>query len=149
MVLAACSSQERTVRNVAQHYLDATGRYDVPDACRYCTPETADGLRMLDSTTMRLVDSSYIAKNMPAKIKITSLVMTSDTSAEISYHKHTPIAELDGTLIMVLRDGQWMAHVPIKIPAMFRQSEHKMDYEEIDQKIQSGEIKLRKVEDKE
>ena len=117
--MLACCTPKNQIRHVAQHYLDATGRYDIPDACRYCTPRTADGLRRLDTTVMRIVDSSYIASNMPATIKITSIEVLTDTTAVVTYHKNTPSNDFDGTLDMVRRDGNWMADVAITIPPIF------------------------------
>lgn len=107
---------KKQIYPVAQHYLDATGRYDVSDASRYCTRETASGLRAIEKTLMTKMDSSFIAKNTPAKIKITAIELTSDTTAVVSFNKRTPIQNINGTIDMVLRNGQWRAHANIVIP---------------------------------
>ncbi len=133
-----CSSQDKKLRGVAQHYLDATSRYDVPDACRYCTEETADGLRMLDTTIMRIVDSDYIKRNMPAKVKINGVDMVNDSMAVVSYHKHTPISDFDGELNMVQRNGRWMANVKINIPSFMKQSHVEYKYDSVP-KLMKGE----------
>lgn len=131
LLLVGCATTEQQIRSSAQHYLDATGRYDVADACLYCTPETADGLRLLDTTVMRIVDSNYIRSNMPAEVKITAINITSDSTAEVEYHKHTPIADLDGTIDMVLRDGDWMASVKISIPYFLRNDHQEFHYDSV------------------
>ena len=111
LFMQCCHTTKGEVRSVAQQYLDATGRYDVDDACRYCTPETARGLRNIEATLMSRVDPASLEQNMPAKIKIKSIELTSDSTATVSYHKHTPIDDIDGTLNMVRRGEQWMAHI--------------------------------------
>ena len=128
-LVAACGTEEKEVRHVAQHYLDATARYDIPDACNYCTPETANALRLIDSVLMPNTDSNYIKSNMSAKLEITALEMTSDTTAVVSYHKHTPVNDFDGTLNMVRRDGQWMANVKIAIPSYLHVGSQQFTYD--------------------
>ena len=138
LLAGSCKSTEREVRNVAQHYLDATSRYDVPDACRYCTPETANGLRLLDTTIMRNVDSSYIEQNKKAKVKITSITVTSDTTAVVAFHKHTPLANSDGSLDMVFRNGRWMANVKINLPPILLKSHYEYDPD----KVNTGSLRV-------
>lgn len=128
-LVAACGTEEKEVRHVAQHYLDATARYDIPDACNYCTPETANALRLIDSVLMPNTDSSYIKKNMSATLEITSLDINTDTTAVVSYHKHSPVEDFDGKLNMVRRDGQWMAHVEIVIPSYLRSGSQQFTYD--------------------
>ena len=125
---------------MAQKYLDATGRYDIPEACLYCTQETADGLRTLDTTLLLRVDSSFIQQNTPATILITSVTIDNDSTATIAYHKKTPIQEFDGELKMVKHDGKWMAHAPVKIPAILRKQHQTFNPKDIEQKIAAGEI---------
>ena len=60
---------------------------------------------------------------MPAKIKIKDIELTSDSTAIVTYHKHTPIADFDGNLDMVLQNGQWKAHIAgIYIPEKAKQA---------------------------
>lgn len=132
LLACSCMSTEREVRNVAQHYLDATSRYDVPDACRFCTPETAKGLQMVNNTIMRNVDPEYIELNKQAKVKITSVTLTSDTTAVVAFRKRTPLANNDGDLDLVFRDGRWMANVDINIPPILLQGEYNFDPEKVD-----------------
>lgn len=121
--MQCCNTTKGEVRDVAQKYLDATGRYDVTDACRYCTPETAKGLRQIEISLLSKISADTLAKNMPAKIKIKSIELTSDSTAIVTYHKHTPIDNFDGTLDMVLRNNQWMAHIGgIAIPEMVQKA---------------------------
>jgi len=121
--LQCCHTIKGDVRDVAQKYLDATGRYDIADACRYCTRETANGLRNIEATLLSSVPKDSIEKNMPAKIKIKDIELTTDSTAVVTYHKHTPIADFDGTLDMVLLDGQWKAHIGgIAIPEIAKKA---------------------------
>jgi hypothetical protein len=123
LCMQCCHTVKGEVRDMAQKYLDATGRYDIDDACLYCTPETAKGLRNIQATLLTRVPKDSIEKNMPAKIKIKDIELTSDSTAVVTYHKHTPIADLDGTLDMVLLDGQWKAHIEgIFIPEAVKQA---------------------------
>lgn len=131
MLYVACATPESKVRYAAQKYLDATGAYDVPLACEYCTEETADGLRMIDSTLMKIVDSTYIARNMPAKIKITNLKITSDTTAVVAYHKKTPATEFDDSIDMRLRDDRWLAHKPVNIPPLLKSQHVDFHYDSV------------------
>ena len=123
-LLTSCQTDEGKVKSAAQLYLDATGRYDVATACQYCTEETANGLRQIDTTVMRMVDSSYIRNNTPAKIKITDVSIIDDTSADVKYHKRTPISDFDGSIQMRYRDGRWLAHKPVYVPSTFSKSHY-------------------------
>ncbi len=123
LCMQCCHTVKGDVKDVAQKYLDATGRYDVTDACRYCTRETANGLRNIQATLLSKVPKDSIAKNMPAKIKIKKVELTSDSTAIVTYHKHTPTQDFNGTLDMVLLDGQWRAHISgIAIPEKIKQA---------------------------
>ena len=123
LCMQCCHTVKDDVKDVAQKYLDATGRYDVDDACRYCTRETANGLRNIEVTLLSKVPEDSIKKNMPAKIKIKDIELTSDSTAVVTYHKHTPINDINGTLDMVLLDGQWRAHISgIAIPEKIKQA---------------------------
>ncbi len=123
LCMQCCQTTKGEVRDIAQKYLDATGRYDVDDASLYCTDETARGLRNIQVTLLSKVHKDSIAKNMPAKIKIRSVELTSDSTAVVSYHKHTPINDFDGTLDMVFINGQWRAHIAgIAVPENMKQA---------------------------
>ena len=111
LCLQCCHTVKDDVKDVAQKYLDATGRYDVDDACRYCTRETANGLRNIETALLNKVPEDSIKKNMPARIKIKDIELTSDSTAVVTYHKHTPTQDFNGTLDMVFLDGQWKAHI--------------------------------------
>lgn len=121
-LLGACSNNaEKEINRVAQHYIDATSDYDIDKACQYCTEETAAGLRDVEKYIMPLLDSSVIANSTPAHSTITATVITSDSTAEVSYHKKTPMDETDGKLNVVKRNSHWMIHAPSTIPAVLKQ----------------------------
>lgn len=123
LCMQCCHTVKGEVRDIAQKYLDATCRYDVTDACHYCTLETANGLRNIETTLLSKIPYDSLAKNMPAKIKIKDIELTSDSTATVTYHKHTPIADFDGNLDMVLQNGQWKAHIAgIYIPEKAKQA---------------------------
>ena len=60
---------------------------------------------------MKSVKPGYIESDTPAKVRLTDVEMTSDTTATASYHKKTPIKKQDGTVNLVLRDGKWLVHI--------------------------------------
>lgn len=116
--LTLISCNNNGLNDAAQKYLDATGEYNIEEACKYATPETAAGLRNIGNTLMKMVDSSYIRANTPATINITSTHIVNDTIAKVAFHKKTPIQEFDDTLTMVNRNGTWMATLNIAVPKM-------------------------------
>ena len=147
LCMQCCHTVKDDVKDAAQKYLDATGRYDVDDACRYCTPETANGLRNIQATLLSKVPKDSIAKNMPAKIKIKDIELTSDSTAVITYHKHTPINDFNGTLDMVLINGQWLAHIGgIAVPETIKQAA-KGDTIHFQYDIKPGDLKAVKPSD--
>lgn len=141
----ACVGEERDIRRNAQKYLDATGEYNIDEACRYCTAETQSGLIAIEQTLIPKLDSTYIEQNTPAHIKITSTKIVNDTTAKVNYHKKTPIDEFDGTLTMKKRNGIWQAHMPANIPPILRQKEHTLNIDSIESKIASGELKFTRI----
>ncbi|MBP5327387.1 MAG: DUF4878 domain-containing protein [Bacteroidales bacterium] len=116
LLSASCASDKHQVKSAAQHYLDATGDYNIDEACKYATPETVKGLRTIEKTVMRMVDPEYIKKNTPAKITIKDIIYTNDSVARVAFHKKTPIQEVDDTLMMVRYNGEWKAQIKIKVP---------------------------------
>ena len=145
LLLNACVREEREVRKVAQNYLDATGEYNINEACHYCTSETQSGLIAIEQILMPRLDSTYIEQNTPAHIKITSTKIVNDTTAKVDYHKKTPIDEFDGTLTMKKRNGIWQAHMPANIPPILRQKEHTLNIDSIESKIASSELKFTRI----
>ena len=64
---------------------------------------------------MQFVDTSYIASDTPAKLEVTNMEMTSDTSAVVSFVKNTPIKQdLRFAVEVRKRNGKWLAHSPQK-----------------------------------
>ncbi|MBP5189440.1 MAG: hypothetical protein J6031_00810 [Bacteroidales bacterium] len=127
---AACTSQgqskkalqteKKQIEKVAYGYLDAMGNYRISDAYKYADKETQDKtLRFIEERIMPITDTNYIKKETPAKITITGITITSDTTAETMFHKSTPSSERNNILKLVKRNGKWMADVPIDVPDVF------------------------------
>lgn len=129
LCLASCNSEKRKVDNVARHYLEATSAYDIEESCKYCTPQTAQSLITIKENILPNVDSAFIAENSKAKIKISKTEFTSDTSANVLFEKRTPSALYHDTLLVVKRDGQWMARVDFRIPPILMKREHHFTYD--------------------
>lgn len=130
--LASCNPIEKEIKKEAQQYLNATADYNVSEACQHCTEETAIGLQLIEKTLLKMVDSNYLKQNTPATITITKIQISNDSSAAVAYHKKTPIQSFNDTLQMRKRNGHWMAHVPITIPAFARQKELTFNYDSVD-----------------
>ncbi len=148
LLVVGCTPKDPDIRQAAQRYLDATATYDVSSAVEYCTPSTAEGLKAIEKHLLSLADSSLLQANMPATIRISAVERTSDSTATVQYHKKTPIKQFDGTLDMVLRDGRWLAHLPISLPNVMHtdgQKVREFNYDSIAQRIADGRMELRAV----
>lgn len=110
------SCQNRQVRRVAQGYLDATANYRIDEAMPYASEQTREQtLPFIKNTILPMTDSSYIASNIPATIRIDHITIEGD-SATVEYTKETPIKQLQGTLHLVREGGRWLAYVPLVLP---------------------------------
>lgn len=81
-----------------------------------CTPETAEGLRIIQKRVLPQLDSDYLRQNSQAEVKITGIEMEGDTIAKVAWWKKSPTDTFSDTLKMVKRDGQWLADVRFVIP---------------------------------
>ena len=64
-------------------------------------------------TFLSILDSAYIDSDTPAKLEVTNMEMTSDTSAVVSFVKNTPIKQdLRFSVEVRKRNGKWLAHSP-------------------------------------
>ncbi|MBR6330435.1 MAG: hypothetical protein IKR79_02160 [Bacteroidales bacterium] len=116
----AVKKEKKQIENVAYKYLDAMGNYRIRDAYKYANQETQDKtLRFIEEKIMPITDTNYIKKETPAKITITGITITSDTTADAYFHKSTPSSERNNVLNLVKRNGKWMANVPIDVPDVF------------------------------
>lgn len=103
---------------MAYDYELALGNYDLEQAERFATAETKAKTLPVAKKLVASVSRENIEANMPAKIKITKVKLTSDTTATAYWKKTTPIKKVSGSLELRKRNGVWQAHDMIKtIPA--------------------------------
>ena len=113
---ASCSNgndggPKKAIKQTALNYLDAMANYRVDDAVPYCTKETQDGVIEFSRNLVKSVQTGYIESDTPAKVRVTKVEMTSDTTAIVHYHKKTPIKNQRGSVLLVQRDGKWLVHI--------------------------------------
>lgn len=114
-VLTSCG-HDSALKNNAMQYAQAMADYDLDRAYPYATPETQTmTLDYFKTSLLPALDTAYIASNTPATLYLDSIIHVSDTQATVYFHKKTPIQpRVNGVLDMRLRNGQWLAHQPIK-----------------------------------
>lgn len=110
-----CKSIDSTIQDAAYGYLYSMANYDIDSAEPYAdsiTQETTIGMaRML----LPMVDTNYIKSDTPATIEIESVDMIDDTTAQVAYHKKTPIKDFHDTVSVVLHNGRWLVHTPTPV----------------------------------
>lgn len=117
LLMVSCKSDEQMIEQNALGYLEAMGNYRITEAEQYATTETINHtLHFIEQTIMPNLDSTYLRKNTPATIEINDIHITSDSTAEVSYTKTTPIQVQEGKLAMVKENQEWKARVIINIP---------------------------------
>lgn len=117
LFITVCSCQtsdKKLAKQVAYEYEQALGNYDLDQAARYATAETIAKTIPIARKMVAAVSRENIEANMPAKIKITKVKITSDTTATAYWKKKTPIKKNSGTLELRKRNGVWQAHDMIK-----------------------------------
>ncbi len=116
----SCHKNDKAIKQNALQYAQAMADYRVEDAKAYATAETRERtLQFFIDNIVPHVDSAYIASNTPATIEITSVEHLTDTSAIVHYRKKSPIQEVDASVEMRLRSGQWLAHQLIETTMRF------------------------------
>ena len=113
--LASCG-HDSALKNNAMQYAQAMADYDIDRAYPYATPETQTlTLDYFKTALIPALDTAYIASNTPATLYLDSIIHVSDTQATVYFHKKTPLQpHVNCVLDMRLRNGQWLAHQPIK-----------------------------------
>jgi hypothetical protein len=115
LVLTACQSKkEETISTVAYGYCKAMGDYQFDNAIPYASKITKEITIPYFKKMLLFSDTTLLFTNRPATITIKKVEITSDSTALALYHKHTPIKEIDDTVRLILEDGQWVVHAPIK-----------------------------------
>ena len=107
----SCGNPKKKIEKIAYKYLYAMANYRVDDAVPFCTQETLDGVIAQSREMIKNVQKGYIESDTPAKVKILSVEITSDTTAIAHFNKVTPIKEHNGQIDLVCRNGQWLVHV--------------------------------------
>ena len=116
ILLCSCRTENQRIERTATAYLEATSRYDLDLAYKHCTPETADGLRIIQERILPQLPPDYIQQGAQAEVKITGIKKISDTLAHVAWWKKTPTDTYTDTLRMVKRNGEWLADVRFVIP---------------------------------
>ena len=111
----SCKSDEQMVQQVAYAYSYAMANYHVDDAESFATEETRNTTLVKARKLVEAVGDAYIQSDTPAEIEITNVEFKSDTVAIATYHKTTPIKDMTGTLELRKRNGEWYAHIPLKV----------------------------------
>ena len=124
LLLVSCTSAEDNIKKEASAYLNATATYNIEEACKHCTNETAEGLKTVQEAILQQLDSAYLNQNKQATIAILGVERINDSIAKVAYSKKTPLTQYVDTLRMVQREGIWMAHMPMNIPPIVRKSHH-------------------------
>lgn len=108
------SKDERAIRKSAQSYLDAMGNYRLDDAAPYASRYTREETLPLFKRVMKYADTAYVNANQPAEIKLLSVRMLDDSAAMVYFHKHTPIKDVDDSVVVIYEDDQWLCEVRVK-----------------------------------
>ena len=128
-LLTACHNDTRSIKHEAEQYIKYTSAYDIDEACKHCTPETAQGLQAIKEYVLPKLDTAYQRLNEQATFDITSVERLTDTSAVVRYCKQTPINQFCDSLHLVCRDNKWMVSVNIVVPSLLRSGTKTFDYD--------------------
>lgn len=123
MSVSCKNEKEITLEQTAEKYLYATCEYNIEEACKYATPETALGLQEIGKTLVPMLTPDYIESNTPATIEIVDTKILSDTSATVIYHKTTPVSDYTDSIPLVYRQGEWLVKLSIVIPPYLKENE--------------------------
>ena len=117
LMLAGCQCGRKTttptedsIIEAAYNYSMAMANYNVDKAIPFATDETQKTTLMRAKQLIQAVGDEYIKSDTPAKIEITDVEITSDTTAYAIYHKTTPLKNFSDTIQLRKRDGKWLAH---------------------------------------
>lgn len=114
LLTASCSTlspvEEEEIRKAAYGYCDAMANYRIDDAIPYCTEQMVKTTLQTAHMLMQYVDSAYIANDTPAVIEIKKVRLTSDSTAEATYHKKTPIKDFTNEIDLKKENGRWLVY---------------------------------------
>jgi uncharacterized protein YceK len=133
-LLSGCKSEQTLIEDAAMGYLTAMGNYRIQDAEAYASEETIEKtLHVIEEVIMPNLDTNYLKQNTPATIEIKEVNQLSDTTAQVTYVKTTPIQVQEGSLDMVKRNQEWKALVIIQLPKSMN-VQQKADSKALDEK---------------
>lgn len=112
----AKNAEEKDICQTAYSYIIATGNYKIDEAVPYASKDTREvTLPFIKDNILPHVDSTFLAKSVPATATIDTILLMDDT-AYVGYTKTTPLGATQGTLTLVKEDGKWLAYVPLMLP---------------------------------
>ncbi|MCR4812240.1 MAG: hypothetical protein K5867_06570 [Bacteroidales bacterium] len=118
LLFCGCASEKavekKAVKKVAYEYIWSLANFDVPRAEKYASDETKSQTLKMASRFMTEVDKKVIEQDLPAKVRITNVKLTSDTTATAVWHKTTPRKKNSRQIELRKRNGKWQAHDLIK-----------------------------------
>ena len=106
---------EKEIRANAEGYLQAVGDYHFDDALPYSSRHTREKTIPVFKELLECSDTAYVNSNRPSEFTFNEVRRTSDTTAVIYYHKHTPIKDVDDSLTLLYEDGHWLADVHLGV----------------------------------
>ena len=110
--LTSCAqktNEKKIVKAVAYEYEQALANYDLDQAEKFASSETKARFIPKARAMVKKVGREVIEADMPAKVKISDIEISSDTTATVKWKKKTPRSRSNGTLELRKRDGVWQA----------------------------------------
>ncbi|MBO4587420.1 MAG: DUF4878 domain-containing protein [Bacteroidales bacterium] len=118
MLFCSCacekSAEKKAVKNVAYEYIWSLANFDVNRAEKYASEETKKETLGTARTLLAQTDRKVIEQDLPAKVRITNVKLTSDTTATAVWHKKTPRKRNSREIELRKRNGKWQAYDLIK-----------------------------------
>lgn len=108
------TAEKKEVKRVAYEYVWSLANFDVQRAEKYASEETRRETLGTARTLMAQTDRKVIEQDLPAKVRITNVKLTSDTTATAVWHKTTPRKKNSRPMELRKRNGKWQAHDLIK-----------------------------------
>lgn len=118
LFVACTPNAKRDIEAAAQGYLDAAGNYHLDEAAAYASKNTREASIPALKKMMAKADTAYINANQPADITIQSTRMINDSTAKVYYHKHTPIKDVDDSILVIYEEQRWVVDVTLMLPSI-------------------------------
>lgn len=117
LMAVSCDEEQKEIKDVAYKYLDAMGNYRISEARAFATKATRDNtLTFIEESIMPYMDSSYITKNTPAKIKIKGVRVIDKDHVRVAFQKTTPIKTQNDSITIVKVGRVWRVDQVISAP---------------------------------